>query len=60
MDCLNCDNEALTDYGLCATCAITCHFTNRDDCKCEDCESDDIIYPVWFDLASYEPVISEI
>lgn len=39
MNCLNCTNDNTADYPVCTDCATTCHFTNRQDCKCLDCEN---------------------
>lgn len=39
MTCSHCENENLSDYPVCATCATKLHFTNRDDCKCNQCKA---------------------
>ena len=38
MNCLNCDKTNETDYPVCATCATTCHFEYRKDCRCAPCQ----------------------
>jgi len=37
MNCPNCEADNTTDYPLCPTCAATCHFKYRKDCKCDAC-----------------------
>lgn len=32
-DCPNCGHDNLTDYPVCPSCAVVCHFTHRADCR---------------------------
>ena len=39
MTCIICENENLTDYPACPSCALTAHFPSRKDCiHCEYAE----------------------
>lgn len=35
--CPNCNADNLTDFPVCPTCAATCHFDARADCRCGAC-----------------------
>lgn len=39
MNCPSCNAENLTDYVVCPTCATTCHFEYRKNCRCADCSN---------------------
>jgi predicted amidophosphoribosyltransferase len=41
MNCTRChENENLTDYPVCPTCAAEAHFTSRVDCRCAQCTAE--------------------
>jgi hypothetical protein len=38
MTCLHCEKINERDFPVCSDCESTCHFTNRQDCRCIACE----------------------
>lgn len=47
MNCPTCDADNLTDYPVCPSCSKRVHFTNRTDCRCDECYLDDELRETW-------------